>query len=89
MRGTQEQESNTPGIAVTFYAVGVLSLLVGVLSIYAASQNSGSAAQSDMIGAVCGIIGGFLFIAIGYALKKLCQIEAHLLRLRNDADAKK
>jgi hypothetical protein len=38
---------------------------------------------------VGGIIGGFLFIATGYALKKLCQIEAHLLHLCNDADLKR
>ena len=78
----QEPESKTPGIAITFYVVGILSLIIGVFSLVAASQDNATTAQSDVVGAVGGIIGGFLFIAIAYALKKLCQIESHL-RFRN------
>jgi rRNA maturation protein Nop10 len=82
------EEPQTPGIAITLYVVGVISLVGGVISIVAATQDNASAAQSDIIGAVGGIVGGFLFIGMGYGLKKLCQIEAHLRFRRSDDGAK-
>jgi len=82
----QEPESKTPGIAITLYVVGILSLVIGVFSLFAASEDNTATAQSDVVAAVGGIVGGFLFIAIAYGLKKLCQIESHL-RFRNQIDA--
>lgn len=78
------EEPQTPGIAITLYFVGVISLFVGVIFIVVATQGNASA----LVSAVGGIVGGFLFIAMGYGLKKLCQIEAHL-RFRKNADGAK
>jgi membrane associated rhomboid family serine protease len=81
-----EPESKTPVIAIAFYVVGFLSLVIGVLSLSDAAHDDAATAQSDVVAAVGGIVGGFLFIALGYGLKKLCQIELHL-RFRNKIDA--